>query len=391
MSHGWFHVPAVFITHGRELLTGVILLAIAVGVALVVHAIVFAALRRISRRPGHVLDESIIRHGSKPAKWIFIFTALLVTVPTTPLPHIFATGISHVSALGLIAAVAWIFIAATAVMSDLLSARYRVDVADNLSARKIETQVHVLRRVTTVIVVIVAVAMGLMTLPGIKTLGASMLASAGLAGLVVGMAMRPTLANLVAGIQIALTQPIRLEDAVIVAGEWGWIEEITATYVVIRIWDWRRLVVPLAYFIEQPFQNWTHQSADLLGSVHLNVDWTVPVDRLRDKLTEIVHASERWDGKVVVLQVVEATGPTVQLRALVSAKNSGIAWDLRCEVREKLIAFLQAEYPHALPKQRTEITGNLSRDYAEGVFRGPRAEQPQPAQLRERAEEPASD
>lgn len=355
MSHGLFHVPAVFITHGRELLIGVIVLAIAVGVALLVHAIVFAALRRISRRPGHVLDESIVRHGSRPAKWIFIFTALLVTVPTTPLPQILATGVEHVTALGLIAAVAWIFIAATAVLADLLAARYRVDVADNLSARKIETQVHVLRRVTTVVVVIVAVAMGLMTLPGIRTLGASMLASAGLAGLVVGMAMRPTLANLVAGIQIALTQPIRLEDAVVVAGEWGWIEEITATYVVIRVWDWRRLIVPLSYFTEQPFQNWTREAANLLGSVMIYADYTVPVDELRAELQRVLATEPLWDGKASALQVTDASEHTIQIRILAGALNSSDAWTLRCNIRERMIRFLQEKHPECLPKTRGEL------------------------------------
>ena len=221
--------------------------------------------------------------------------------------------------------------------------------------------------------------------------GVSLFASAGAAGLVVGLSARPLLSNLIAGIQLALTQPIRIEDAVVVEGEWGWIETITSTYVVIRIWDLRRLIVPLTYFIEKPFQNWTHQSADLLGSVMLNVDYTVPVDRVREKLKEIVTGNPLWDGKVQVVQVTDTPNNMVQLRALVSARNSGQAWDLRCEVREKLIAFLQAEYPHALPRQRAELIGGLQGAYAEGVPRGPRVEHPHQARLRERADQTAAD
>jgi small-conductance mechanosensitive channel len=157
-------------------------------------------------------------------------------------------------------------------------------------------------------------------------------------------------------VQIAMTQPIRLEDAVIVENEWGWVEEITATYVVIRLWDWRRLIVPLSYFIEKPFQNWTRQSAALIGSVLIHVDYSVPVARVRDKLTEIVSRSKLWDRQVVNLQVTDAKEGTVELRALMSAWNASAAWDLRCEVREQLIAFLQKEYPHALPRQRAEVT-----------------------------------
>jgi small-conductance mechanosensitive channel len=184
----------------------------------------------------------------------------------------------------------------------------------------------------------------------------SLFASAGVAGLVAGLAARPVLSNLIAGVQIAMTQPIRLEDAVIVENEWGWVEEITATYVVIRLWDWRRLIVPLSYFIEKPFQNWTRQSAALIGSVVIHVDYSVPVARVRDQLTEIVSQSTLWDRRVVNLQVTNATEGTIELRALVSAGSASAVWDLRCEVREKLIAFLQQTCPQALPRRRADVT-----------------------------------
>ncbi|TBR30737.1 MAG: mechanosensitive ion channel, partial [Reyranella sp.] len=233
--------------------------------------------------------------------------------------------------------------------------RADIDLSGDPLGRKHLTQVRVLRRVAATLVILVTVAAALMTFDSVKQYGVSLIASAGAAGLVVGLAARPLLTNLFAGIQIAITQPIRIGDAVIVEGEWGWVEEITGTYVVIKIWDWRRLVVPLSYFLERPFQNWTRQTTDLIGSVLLWVDYTVPVARIRAKLEEIVKTSELWDGQVVNLQVVDSSERAVQLRCLVSARTSPEAWDLRCEVREKLIAFLQDAYPGALPKQRAQV------------------------------------
>jgi hypothetical protein len=195
----------------------------------------------------------------------------------------------------------------------------------------------------------------LVTFPSIREIGTSLLASAGLAGLVVGLAARPTLANLLAGLQIALTEPIRLDDVVIVEGEWGKVEEITTTYVVVRIWDLRRLIVPLSQFIEKPFQNWTRQTADLLGTVFVYTDYSVSVDAVRQKLLEILQLSGMWDGKVWGLQVTNATDHTMELRALMSAPDSSRAWDLRCHVREKLIEHLQNRYPQSLPQTRVHL------------------------------------
>jgi small-conductance mechanosensitive channel len=183
----------------------------------------------------------------------------------------------------------------------------------------------------------------------------SLFASAGAAGLIVGLAARPLLSNLIAGVQIAVTQPIRIEDAVIIENEWGWVEEISSTYVVIRLWDLRRMVVPLAYFIERPFQNWTREGAALIGTVTLHVDYAADVQRIRERLEQIARESKLWDGVVVNLQVTDTNPRTMELRALVSARNASAAWDLRCEVREKLVAFLQAEMPESLPRDRTDV------------------------------------
>ncbi len=342
--------------HAAHLLTDVIILGAAIIAGLVAHAIIFGALRRLAGKPARVVEASLYQHARRPLRWLLPMLGVLLAIPAAPLPALVSRGLSHLFSVGLIGGIAWSVLLLTDVAADVLAAHYRVDVTDNLEARRIQTQVQVMRRVTAVIVVIVTLAVMLLTFPGARSIGASLLASAGLAGLVVGMAMRPMLSNLVAGIQIALTQPIRLEDAVIVQGEYGWIEEITATYVVVRIWDLRRMVLPLTYFIETPFQNWTRHSADILGNVILHVDYSAPVEPLRQELTRLLHANPLWKGQVCGMQVTDATEHTLQLRALMDARNAGQAWDLRCQVREGLVQFLQQNYPQCLPRTRAEIS-----------------------------------
>lgn len=356
---GFFHAvmrhwPAVAWSAG--------LLGFAVVCSLIVRWIVFFFLGRMAARQGSVIANSIFRHGQRLSWWFFPLLAILLALPGTSLPPRVMGPTQHAVGILLILVVAWLVILVSHVISDILTARYRVDVADNLLARKVETQLTVLHRVVAVIVILVALAIILMTFPAIRSIGASLLASAGLAGLVVGVAMKPTFSSLVAGIQIALTQPMRLEDAVIVEGEWGWIEEIHTTYVVVRIWDLRRLIVPLSYFIENPFQNWTRTSADLLGTILLWVDYTVPVNGIREELQRIVKTTNLWKGDVCVLQVTDSNERAMQLRALVDARNSGDAWDLRCYVREKLIDFLQQRYPEGLPRIRGEFQTKSNGD-----------------------------
>jgi small-conductance mechanosensitive channel len=248
----------------------------------------------------------------------------------------------------------WSATAAITLASEFYLRRSNIDVNSDPLARKHLTQVGVLRRVTTTVVILITVAAALMTFESVKQYGVSLIASAGAAGLVVGLAARPLLTNMFAGIQIAITQPIRIGDALIVESEWGWVEEITSTYVVIKIWDWRRMVVPLSYFLEKPFQNWTRESTSLIGAVLLKVDFTTPIDQIRAKAEEIVKASPLWDGGLVKVQVTDSNDVTMEVRILVTARSSGDAFDLRCELREKLIAYLRAEFPNALPHRRQE-------------------------------------
>jgi len=241
------------------------------------------------------------------------------------------------------------------VLEDYIVSRFEVAVKDNLKARKIHTQLRVVKRIAIVLITIVALATMLMTFPKVRQLGTTILASAGIIGIVVGMAAQRTIGTFIAGLQIAITQPIRVDDVVIVENEWGRIEEITLTYVVVKIWDLRRLIVPITYFIEKPFQNWTRVTADILGTVFIYVDYTVPIDSIRKELQRILKKSELWDGKVCVLQVTNTSERTVELRALMSAADASTAWSLRCEVREKLIDFMKKKYPQALPKLRAEL------------------------------------
>jgi small-conductance mechanosensitive channel len=283
---------------------------------------------------------------------VLLFT---VAIPLMGLPPKTLLFLKQISGILLIASIAWLIIKVTYVVEDVVLTHFRLDVKDNLRARRIHTQIQIFQKVVAVIVIILAVAAMLMTFERVRVLGTSILASAGIAGIIVGLAAQRSIATWLAGLQIAITQPIRLDDVVIVESEWGRVEEITLTYVVVRIWDLRRLIVPITYFLEKPFQNWTRVSADILGTVFLYVDYTIPIQTVREELRRILESSEQWDGRVCVLQVTNASERTVELRALMSAPDASSAWELRCKVREKLIEFVQRNYPNALPKVRAEI------------------------------------
>ncbi len=281
--------------------------------------------------------------------------AMIIAIPVAPLRPDTADWLTRLLAIGAIGLVGWAAVTAINIAAHLYLRQFRLDVDDNLLARKHVTQVRVLLRVGDVLVAIITVGAALMTLEPVRQYGLSLFASAGVAGIVAGLAARPVLSNLFAGVQLAMTQPIRIDDAVIVENEWGTIEEITSTYVVVRLWDWRRMIVPLSYFIEKPFQNWTREGSALIGSALIYVDYRAPVGLIREKLEEIAKNSKNWDGKVVNLQVTDAKEQTVELRCLVSARSAGQAFDLRCEVREKLIAFIVEHHPESLPRQRSEV------------------------------------
>lgn len=333
----------------------VVAVFLAAGAALICHFVIVKILGHFARRSTSPVDELLLKHLSRPVRWVMVAIAVRLTVEPLGLPTGVESLIKTVFGLVLIGLVSWVLIEATYIFNDVVALRFKVDVKDNLRARKIHTQLKVLRRIIVIIIIIIALASMLMTFPKVRQLGTAIFASAGIIGIVVGLAAQKTLGTFIAGLQIAFTQPIRLDDVVIVEGEWGRIEEITLTYVVVRIWDLRRLIVPITYFIEKPFQNWTRISADILGSVFLYVDHTVPTDTIRAELQKILEASESWDRKVCVLQVTNTSERTIELRALMSASDASLAWNLRCEVREKLVDFIRENYPHALPRLRAEL------------------------------------
>ncbi|RZT36877.1 mechanosensitive ion channel family protein [Cupriavidus agavae] len=338
LSHPWFNTWTAAV--------------IAVIAALVVHRIGGLLLLRVTRST--LVLNAIVVKSRAPAKFVLPLLALQTVWQAAPDDLRWIDSVRHVNGLLMIVGTTWLVVRIIAGFAQGVLDRHPVDVADNIHARRIHTQTRVLSRIAMTLAVVMGTALLLMTFPGARQVGASLLASAGVVGLIAGFAAKPVFSNLIAGLQLALTQPIRLDDVLIVEGEWGRVEEIGGSYVVLRIWDERRMIIPLQYFIEKPFQNWTRSSAQLTGSVFFYVDYGMPLAPLRKELERIVHAAPEWDRRFFNLVVTDATERTMQLRVLCTAASSGLAWDLRCVVREGLIAFMQREYPQHLPRLRFE-------------------------------------
>ncbi len=357
-------------------LIGVITMIVPVIIALVIYRWFVRRLIRLAGRYSPFLQKLLSR-GQGPASLILVIVVSGAALAGAHFPWNVTAAIGRALLVGFVLAAGWAAAIALDIGVEIYLRRFRIDSEDNLLARKHVTQMRILQRVAKTLLAIVTAAAALMTFDSVRQYGVSLFASAGAAGLILGLAARPVLSNLLAGIQIAMTQPIRVEDQVVVEGETGWIETITSTYVVVRLWDLRRMVVPLSYFIEKPFQNWTYEAAAQIGAVLLRVGYTVSVDSLRQKLEEIVRQSPSWDGKVSRLEVTDVAIDAVELRALVSARNASQTWDLRCEVREKLVAFLQAQQ-----RQRSESAdGPARREVTPGDNEAPAlAQPPRPAQ-----------
>jgi small-conductance mechanosensitive channel len=332
---------------------GVIIAAGLVG--FLIHFILYFILNRLNKLTSNVIYGSLIKHTRRPMRFLLILIVITLALPVlTVSSNVLYILQSALRSLDILLG-SWLLVALMNVAEDLIMDRYKVSTRDNLQARRIYTQISTIKKVLAALIIIVAIAFILLGFDSVRQIGTGILASAGIASVVIGLAAQKIFGNFLAGIQIAFTQPIRLDDVVVVENEWGKIEEITLTYVVVRIWDLRRLILPISYFIDTPFQNWTRVSADLLGTVYLYTDYTVPVSEVREELQRIVKKSDKWDGKICSLQVTDSKENTMELRALVSAADSSLSWDLRCEVREKLIEFIQTKYPQALPKTRAEI------------------------------------
>ncbi len=334
-------------------------LAVAVVLGLILHALLRRVFQQIVKDTKIKVDDLILKYTAPPLRLFLIMIITLLELrllePVADLNRASVDILRQIVGDLLIVGVTWLLIAGVDIFEAALLRRYDVNVRDNLAARKVHTQLRVIKRIVVIVILFIGLACLLMTFEKVRQLGTSLLASAGIAGIIIGFAAQRSLGTFIAGLQIAITQPIRIDDVVIVEGEWGRIEEITLTYVVVRIWDLRRLIVPINYFIEKPFQNWTRVSADILGTIYIYTDPTVPVAAVREELQRIVKESDKWDGKACGLVVTNMTERAVELRGLISAADASAAWDLRCDVREKLIAFLQAKYPDALPRNRVEM------------------------------------
>ena len=331
----------------------VVVVAAAVG-ALALAGVLHLLLWRLRRRSALVAE--FIRRAGRPARVTLVLAAVLGALHGTDPAGGWVRPVEQALLIALIAALAWLAGSLAFVVEDAALHRYPLDVPDNRRARKVRTQVTVIRRIAVSVLAAVAVGAALMTFPAARAVGASVLASAGIVGVVAGLAAQSTLSNLFAGLQLAFSDWLRLDDVVVVEGEWGRIEDITLSYVVVHLWDDRRLILPTSYFTGKPFQNWTRSEAPLLGTVELDVDWSVPVEPMREELHRILESTELWDGRVSVLQVTDAVGGFVRVRALVSAADAPTDWDLRCLVRERLVAWLQESAPQALPHTRVDLS-----------------------------------
>jgi len=335
-----------------DVLLLVVSLLVGVVVALAVSVVLGAVVRRIARRS--LVAADLTKRSRLPMRSVLVIVGLWLGLRAGTDDAHWVRVLEHLVLIALIVALTWLIGSLAFVLEDAALVRYRTDVQDNRHARRVRTQVQVLRRVTVAVLVVCAAAGIALTFPSARAFGASLLASAGVLSIVAGLAAQSSLANVFAGMQLAFTDAIRVDDVVVVDGQWGRIEELTLTYVVVHAWDDRRLILPSTYFTTTPFENWTRRAADLLGTVELDVDWHVPVQDMRDELTRLLDDTDLWDRRVGILQVVDAVGGHVRVRALASAADAPTLFDLRCYVREGLVEWAQREAPQTMPKVRLE-------------------------------------
>jgi small-conductance mechanosensitive channel len=341
------HIPPEWIW-----LESVAVVSAAVLFALVAHWLTMRIAGHAQRRSTAKTDGLVLARVRRPLRAVFVAVSVAFVARILPMDDDIEELWKQLLGFLVPALLGWLAVAALRAFQDVIEIRSDITVEDNLRARRKRTRAAILGRIGTFFIIFISVCLMLLSVPGIRSIGVTLMASAGIAGLVVGAAAQPALKNLIAGVQMAFTEPIRLDDVLIVDGEWGRVEQINLTFVVIKIWDERRLVVPVSKFLEQSFQNWTRETSQLMGSVFWYVDPSTDVPRLREKLAEVVKANPRWDGRFFNLQVTDMKADAVELRALMTAKNASVAFDLRCDVREAMLAYITAEMPEAMPRGR---------------------------------------
>lgn len=363
-------LPAVWVDGWHPLARVALELLLSGVIGFSVYFVASKVVARVVGRTRFRIDNLLYDYLCRPSKFVVPAFFMLIARSRARLAAVDADGtiqvtggvalIDHLVLILFIAAITWLLLSLVGALAAYLKEKHDITAPDNREARRVHTQITVVGHTVRTLVIMGGIAAVLMTFPRVQQVGTSLLASAGIAGIAIGLAARPVLENIIAGIQIGITQPIRLDDVVIVEGEWGRVEEITLTYVVVRIWDERRLIVPFNKFITEAFQNWTRTSAQILGTVFLYVDYRTEVEKIRKRAREIVEASDKWDKRVFVVQVTDLTERTMQVRILVSASSSGQAFDLRVEIREKLLSWMQSQMPEALPRIRMDISPDES-------------------------------
>jgi len=342
-----YPIPIFF----KNLLIGVI--AILVGI--VIRFIIHKTFILVSRWWDFIVIKSTIKHLKRPVAFFIPLLLLNFSLDFMVMPASVRIPLDKALEIALTATFALILVRLINVLEDFFYLKYDLNKENNLKERKIRTQLQFVRKFIVSLIIIITAAIILLSFESMRKIGAGLLTGVGIGGIIIGFAAQKSLGNLLAGFQIAFTQPIRIDDVLIVEGEWGRVEEITLTYVVVSIWDQRRLILPITYFIEKPFQNWTRVSADLLGTVFLYMDYTIPIEPLRQELTRLLNDNPLWDKRVNVVQVTDTNKDgSIEIRFLMSASNSSRAFDLRCHVREAMITFIQNNYPDSLPKMRLE-------------------------------------
>jgi small-conductance mechanosensitive channel len=353
-----------FISHIPNGLEAVAILVLGAGLGMLLRLILRRILLAIKTRHEQLLAESALTHYKRPGRFFFPLLVISLLLPLITLPPAGMEVLRRLVEISLLISFSWMLIQTINVVEDYVRAQFAINKSDNIRERRILTQMQFIRRVVIMVIGFITVALVLMSFSTVRKIGTGLLTSAGIASVIVGFAAQKSIANLLAGLQLAFSQPIRIDDVLIVEGEYGRVEEITFTYVVLGLWDQRRLIVPLNYFIEKPFQNWTRSSSQLLGTVFIYADYTLPVEAVRAELQRLVEQHPLWDKRVCVLHVTDSKERTMELRALVSAADSGAAFDLRAAVREGLVRFIQQNYPDCLPKTRSVVEDQGSRSPA---------------------------
>jgi len=336
-----------------------LLAGVAIIIGLIMKFMLSLMLRKKPKdgKPSFSTTRAILSRLGKPFSYFLPLLTLNFLLPLMKVKTTFYPALNKVVEIMLAISFANVLIGIVKVFEDYVYHSFDIQKADNLKERKIRTQLQFIKRIAISLIIILTACLILLSFNNLRKLGAGLLTSVGVGGIIIGFAAQKSLGNLLAGFQIVFTQPLRIDDVLVVEGEWGRVEEITLTYVVLNIWDQRRLILPINYFVEKPFQNWTRNTADIMGTVFIYLDYTVPLDAMRKELTRLLEINPLWDKRVNVLQVTNISERTIEVRALMSASSSGNAFDLRCDVREGLIKFVQVNYPDSFPLMRAIVEG----------------------------------